>query len=435
MAASTSKIKIRENPNVSTDISQQINSSRPRWIDQFARRGVMSRFSKINCGQIRITDSSGEVIFGRADDNSGLSVDIKVLDSRFYSDLAFGGTVAAGESYMQGNWTCSDLTTLVRIMVRNRHVMDSVEGSLSRLKAPLLRVGHWLNRNTQTGSRRNIEAHYDLGNEMFELFLDPTMMYSSAYYPKPESTLEEASVAKLKRICDKLQLSSEDHVIEIGTGWGGFAIYAASHYGCKVTTTTISKEQHAMAASRVAAAGLEDKITLLMEDYRDLEGQYDKLVSIEMIEAVGHQYLDTYFGKCSSLLKPEGIMLIQAITITDQYYDQAINSVDFIQRFIFPGGFIPSVSAIADSVKQATDMRLFHLEDIGPHYATTLQHWRERFFENIEQVKALGYSEQFIRMWEFYLCYSEGGFLERTLGDAHLVFIKPENRIDWRGSF
>jgi len=419
---------------VSTDISQKITSSQPRWIDQFARRGVMARFANIRHGQIRITDSAGETIFGQSNSHAELSVDIEVIDPRFYSDLAFGGTVAAGESYMQGYWTCSDLTALVRIMVRNRHVMEAVEGSLSRLKAPLLRMGHWLNRNTQIGSRRNIEAHYDLGNEMFELFLDPTMMYSSAYYPKPESTLEEASVAKLKRICDKLQLTSDDHVIEIGTGWGGFAIYAASHYGCKVTTTTISKEQHEMAASRVAAAGLEGKITLLMEDYRDLTGQYDKLVSIEMIEAVGHQYLDTYFAKCSSLLKPEGIMLIQAITIADQHYNNAINSVDFIQRFIFPGGFIPSVSAIADSVKQATDMRLFHLEDIGPHYASTLQHWRERFFDNIEQVKALGYSEQFIRMWEFYLCYSEGGFLERVLGDAHLVFIKPENRIDWRGS-
>ena len=419
---------------MSTDISQKITSSQPRWIDQFARRGVMARFANIRHGQIRITDSAGETIFGQSNSHAELSVDIEVIDPRFYSDLAFGGTVAAGESYMQGYWTCSDLTALVRIMVRNRHVMEAVEGSLSRLKAPLLRMGHWLNRNTQIGSRRNIEAHYDLGNEMFELFLDPTMMYSSAYYPKPESTLEEASVAKLKRICDKLQLTSDDHVIEIGTGWGGFAIYAASHYGCKVTTTTISKEQHEMAASRVAAAGLEGKITLLMEDYRDLTGQYDKLVSIEMIEAVGHQYLDTYFAKCSSLLKPEGIMLIQAITIADQHYNNAINSVDFIQRFIFPGGFIPSVSAIADSVKQATDMRLFHLEDIGPHYASTLQHWRERFFDNIEQVKALGYSEQFIRMWEFYLCYSEGGFLERVLGDAHLVFIKPENRIDWRGS-
>lgn len=419
---------------MTTDISQKIASSQPRWIDQIARKAVMARFEKISRGRIRIVDSSGEMVFGNSHHQDGLAVDIQVYDQRFYSDIAFGGTVAAGEAYMQGFWSCSDLTTLVRIMVCNRPVMEAVEGSLSRFKAPLLRIGHWLNRNTQSGSRRNIEAHYDLGNEMFELFLDPTMMYSSAYYPKAESTLEEASVAKLQRICDKLQLSANDHVIEIGTGWGGFAIYAATHYGCKVTTTTISKEQYAMAEQRVAAAGLEDKITLLLEDYRNLSGQYDKLVSIEMIEAVGHQYLDTYFAKCSSLLKPEGIMLIQAITIADQHYDNAISSVDFIQRFIFPGGFIPSVSAISNSVKQSTDMRLFHLEDIGPHYATTLRHWRERFFENIDKVKALGYSDQFIRMWEFYLCYSEGGFLERVLGDAHLVFIKPENRIDWRDS-
>ena len=425
---------IREKPKVSTETTPQITLKQPRWIDQFARKGLFARFEKISNGQLRISDSHGQITFGQPDNHGDLSVDINVIDPRFYSDLAFGGSVAAGESYMQGCWTCSDLTKLIQIMVRNRHVLDAVEGSLSKVKAPLMRLGHWLNRNTQTGSRRNIEAHYDLGNAMFELFLDPTMMYSSAYYPKPESTLEEASLAKLKRICDKLQLTRDDHVIEIGTGWGGFAIYAASHYGCKVTTTTISKEQHAMAASRVAVAGLEDKITLLMEDYRDLTGQYDKLVSIEMIEAVGHQYLDTYFAKCSSLLKPQGIMLIQAITIADQYYDQAINSVDFIQKFIFPGGFIPSVSAITESVKQSTDMRLFNLEDIGPHYATTLQHWRERFFDNIDQVKQLGYSEQFIRMWEFYLCYSEGGFLERALGNAHLVFIKPENRFDWRGS-
>jgi cyclopropane-fatty-acyl-phospholipid synthase len=293
---------------------------------------------------------------------------------------------------------------------------------------------HWLNRNSQAGSRRNIEAHYDLGNEMFELFLDPTMMYSCAYYPDSKASLDQAATAKLQRICEKLQLSETDHVVEIGTGWGGFAIYAATHFGCKVTTTTISKQQYEIARQRVIAAGLEDKVTLLMEDYRDLQGAYDKLVSIEMIEAVGPQYLETYFTKCSTLLKPDGIMLIQAITIQDQFYDQAIKSVDFIQRYIFPGGFIPSVTAISNAVKNATDTRLFQMEDIGPHYATTLRDWRKNFFNNIEQIKALGYSDQFIAMWEFYLCYCEGGFLERTLGTSHLVFVKPDNRIDWRAS-
>lgn len=405
-----------------------------RWIDRLTRRLLVSRLAKITYGQICISDNFGKLVLGNQDSADDLCVQITVLDQRFYSEVAFGGSVAAGESYMQGYWTCSNLTGLVRIMVRNRSIMDQMEGGLSLFKRPLLRLAHWLNRNSQSGSRRNIEAHYDLGNEMFELFLDPSMMYSCAYYPDDQTTLDEAATLKLKRICDKLQLNSEDHVVEIGTGWGGFAIYAAKHYGCKVTTTTISKQQYEIAQQRVKQAGLEDRITLLMEDYRNLEGCYDKLVSIEMIEAVGHQYLDTYFSKCSSLLKPDGIMLIQAITIADQYYDQAIRSVDFIQRFIFPGGFIPSVNAIAKSIRRATDMRLFNHEDIGPHYATTLEHWRQRFFENIEQIKALGYSDQFVRMWEFYLCYSEGGFLESVLGDAHMVFIKPQNRIDWRFS-
>jgi cyclopropane-fatty-acyl-phospholipid synthase len=365
------------------------------------------------------------------DKNNPLTVAINVTDQRFYSDIAFGGTVAAGEAYIQGYWSCSNLTDLIRIMIGNRHILEQMEGNLSLFKNAFLRLAHWLNRNSQAGSRRNIEAHYDLGNEMFELFLDPTMMYSCAYYPDENTSLEQASLAKLQRICDKLQLNESDHVIEIGTGWGGFALYAAQNYGCKVTTTTISQQQHDWAKQRIIEAGLEDKITLLMEDYRDLQGTYDKLVSIEMIEAVGHQYLDTYFAKCSSLLKPEGIMLIQSITIADQQYDRAIKSVDFIQRFIFPGGFIPSVSAITSSVKSSTDMRLFQMEDIGPHYATTLRDWRQRFFDNIEPIKALGYSKQFTAMWDFYLCYCEAGFLERVLGNAHLVFIKPKNRIDW----
>ena len=419
---------------MNNDLSNQMPKTRVRWIDKICRPLLFSRLNKLEFGQVKIVDQWGEHCFGHSDLSGELSVQIKVEDQRFYSDIAFGGTVAAGEAYMQGYWSCDNLTGLVRIMLRNRQVMDQVEGGFSLFKAPILRFVHWLNRNSQAGSRRNIEAHYDLGNEMFELFLDPTMMYSCAYYPNSDSSLNEAATAKLQRICDKLQLSEADHVVEIGTGWGGFAIYAATHYGCKVTTTTISKQQYEVAQQRVIAAGLQDKVTLLLEDYRDLRGSYDKLVSIEMIEAVGHQYLDTYFAKCSDLLKPNGIMLIQAITIQDQFYDQAIKSVDFIQRYIFPGGFIPSVTAISNAVKRSTDVRLFQMEDIGPHYATTLRDWRKNFFNNIEQIKGLGYSEQFIAMWQFYLCYCEGGFLERTLGTSHLVFVKPENRIDWRDS-
>ena len=415
-------------------MSQQGSKKPVRWIDKMCRPLLFSRLRKIECGQVKIIDHCGEQLFGNTEESSELTVEISVKDQRFYSDIALGGTVAAGEAYMQGYWSCNNLTGLVRIMLRNRQVMDQVEGGFSLFKAPILRLMHWLNRNSQAGSRRNIEAHYDLGNEMFELFLDPTMMYSCAYYPDSEASLDQAATAKLQRICEKLQLSETDHVVEIGTGWGGFAIYAATHFGCKVTTTTISKQQYEIARQRVIAAGLEDKVTLLMEDYRDLQGAYDKLVSIEMIEAVGPQYLETYFTKCSTLLKPDGIMLIQAITIQDQFYDQAIKSVDFIQRYIFPGGFIPSVTAISNAVKNATDTRLFQMEDIGPHYATTLRDWRKNFFNNIEQIKALGYSDQFIAMWEFYLCYCEGGFLERTLGTSHLVFVKPDNRIDWRAS-
>ena len=419
---------------MNNNLSKQMPKTPVRWIDKICRPLLFSRLQKIEIGHVKIVDQLGEQLFGKAEHSGELSVEIKVEDPRFYSDIAFGGTMAAGEAYMQGYWSCNNLTGLVRIMLRNRQVMDQVEGGFSLFKAPILRFIHWLNRNSQAGSRRNIEAHYDLGNEMFELFLDPTMMYSCAYYPDSQTDLNEAATAKLQRICEKLQLSESDHVVEIGTGWGGFAIYAATHYGCKVTTTTISKQQYEIARQRVIAAGLEDKVTLLLEDYRDLRGSYDKLVSIEMIEAVGHQYLETYFAKCSALLKPDGIMLIQAITIQDQFYDQAIKSVDFIQRYIFPGGFIPSVTAISNAVKKSTDTRLFQMEDIGPHYASTLRDWRKNFFNNIEQIKGLGYSNQFIAMWEFYLCYCEGGFLERTLGTSHMVFIKPDNRIDWRDS-
>jgi cyclopropane-fatty-acyl-phospholipid synthase len=351
-----------------------------------------------------------------------------VHDPRFYGEIAFGGSIGAGEAYMLGYWTADNLTNVIRLMAVNQQVMDSLEGGYQWLTKPLLKVLHWLNSNTAEGSRKNIAAHYDLGNAMFALFLDSTMMYSSAMFNAETNTLQQASELKLKTICDKLDLQPSDHVIEIGTGWGGFAIYAAKHYGCKVTTTTISQQQYALAKERVEAANLQGQITLLLDDYRHLTGTYDKLVSIEMVEAVGHQFYDTYFAKVSSLLKPNGLALIQAITITDQRYESAIRSVDFIQRYIFPGSNIPSNTAMLQSITRKTDMRLYDLEDIGPHYATTLRMWRENFFANIALVRQLGYSEEFIKMWEFYLCYCEGGFAERALGDVHLLLAKPENR-------
>lgn len=287
---------------------------------------------------------------------------------------------------------------------------------------------HFLNKNTEKGSRRNIAAHYDLGNDMFELFLDPTMMYSSGIFPSDTATMEEASIYKLDRICQKLQLQPSDHLVEIGTGWGSMAIHAAKHYGCEVTTTTISEEQYALAEKRIAEEGLQDRIHLLKSDYRALEGKFDKLVSIEMIEAVGHQYLDTYIGTINRLLKDDGIALLQAITIDDQRYEEAKNSVDFIKRYIFPGSFIPCITAIQNSFTRSSDMKMIHMEDITPHYARTLAAWRERFLKNQDAIKALGYDDTFIRLWDFYFAYCEGGFAERVIGDVQVIFAKPMNR-------
>ena len=401
------------------------HKKRSAWLQEFARAKVFSRLQSMSHGSINIIEGNHVNRFGH---DSALSVTIHVHDARFYGEIAFGGSIGAGEAYMLGYWTTDNLTALIRLMVLNQDVMDTLEGGMAWLAKPFLKGLHWMNRNTADGSRRNIAAHYDLGNDMFQLFLDPTMMYSSAIFDTPEMTLQHASENKLERICQKLQLNEQDHVLEIGTGWGGFAIHAASRFGCKVTTTTISQAQFELANKRIKQAGLLDKVTVLLKDYRELEGQFDKLVSIEMIEAVGYQFYDAYFAKCAELLKPEGMMLLQGITIADQRYDSAKNSVDFIQRYIFPGSCIPSVTALLNSVTRASDMRLFNLEDIGPHYARTLAEWRTNFFNNIEQVRALGYSEEFIRMWEFYLCYCEGGFEERALGDVHMLLVKPGNR-------
>ncbi|MDI1300204.1 cyclopropane-fatty-acyl-phospholipid synthase family protein [Methylotenera sp.] len=401
--------------------------SRSKWVADFAKSKILKRLQQLQKGSLTLVDGAEQHTFGNPD---GLSASIYVHDSRFYGEIAFGGSIGAGEAYMLGYWTADNLTDVIRMMCLNQSVMDTLEGGYQWLTKPFLQILHWLNSNTTEGSRKNIAAHYDLGNDMFALFLDATMMYSSAIFNESTPNLQAASELKLKTICDKLDLKSTDHVVEIGTGWGGFAIYAATHYGCHVTTTTISKQQYELAKARVKAAGLDSKVTLLLEDYRHLTGTFDKLVSIEMIEAVGHQFYDTYFAKVSSLLKADGLALIQAITIADQRYENAKESVDFIQRYIFPGSCIPSNTAMLNSVTKVSDLRLFDLEDIGPHYATTLKIWRDNFFANIQEVRKLGYSEEFIKMWDFYLSYCEGGFMERALGDVHLLLAKPENRRD-----
>ena len=416
------------NPSIVPDDEDDILEQPAGLLATLGRNLLLRQLASLRDGELRIIDGTQEYRFGARTDRCQLAVTIEVLHAQFYADIAFGGSVGAGSAYIRGLWRCSDLTGLIRLMAVNHKVQSGLEGGLARVQRPFLKAFHWLHRNSRSGSARNIAAHYDLGNALYELMLDETMAYSCGIFTTPESTLAEASRAKFEAACRKLDLKPGDPLVEIGTGWGGLAMHAAERYGCHVTTTTISREQHDWARARIQERGLADRITLLLQDYRDLEGQYDTLVSIEMIEAVGAKYLDTYLAKCASLLKPSGAMLLQAITIQDQLYRPALHGVDYIQRYIFPGSFIPSVTTISDSLMRATDMKVFHLEDIGPHYARTLELWRHNFFAQLAKVRQLGYSEQFIRLWEFYLCYCEGGFAERQLGDVQMLLTKPDCR-------
>ena len=395
-------------------------------LDRLARRLVLKSLDVLQDGHLILIDCDGRREFGHP--ASGLSATIRVRHPGFYRRMALGGSLAAGETYMEGMWDCDNLTALIRIMVRNQGAQQGMESGLARLTAPLQRLLHRLNDNTRRGSRKNIAAHYDLGNDFYELFLDPTMAYSCGIFEQGDSTLEQASLAKFDRICRKLELTPGMRVLEIGTGWGGFAIYAAQHYGCHVTTTTISRQQHDLAARRIAAAGLGGQITLLQQDYRDLTGQFERLVSIEMIEAVGHRHLPTFFRICSERLKADGAALIQAITMPDHLYERYLGAPDFINRHIFPGSCCPSLHAMAAAAASSTDLRLIHLEDLSPHYARTLRAWRSAFHANLERVRRMGYDERFVRMWDYYLCYCEGGFLERFSGDLQLLFNKPGRR-------
>lgn len=413
-------------PDSATAVRSQ---SEATLVERILRKRLLETLDGLSDCRVVIEDAEGSVVLGNTVASPGtLQAHLRVNDPAFYRLAALNGSVGAGEAYMDGLWECDDLVALVRILVRNRERLDAMETGTARLGGWLMQGLHLLSRNTRTGSRRNIAAHYDLGNPLFKLFLDENLMYSSAIYHYQDESLEVAAARKLDRICTKLGLGPQHRVVEIGTGWGGFALHAAGKYGCHVTTTTISREQYELATERVAAAGLQDRITLLLQDYRDLDGTFDRVVSIEMIEAIGHQYLDTYFAKVASLLKPDGQALIQAITIEDHRYAQALDSVDFIKRHIFPGSFIPSVAAMTGAIGRASDLRLFNLEDIGPSYALTLKAWRERFHARIEQVRALGYDERFIRMWDFYLAYCEGGFRERSIGNVHLWLTRPDAR-------
>jgi len=409
-----------------------------RWLpagntlDSVCRGILMRKLAGLKHGKITVLDSLTDLGHSRVLGGSGsrpeLEARIQVRHPRFYSRALLGGSIGVGESYVDGDWDCEDLTKLIQVFVANREQLVGLDRGWGALLSPIQKFAHRMRNNSLEGSRSNIHAHYDMGNDFFNLFLDETWMYSCGIYERADSTLLEASHEKNDRICRKLGLGAADHLVEIGTGWGGFAIHAARHYGCRVTTTTISKEQYDFAVQRVRSEGLEDRITLLFEDYRNLQGKFDKLVSIEMIEAVGLDHHDTYFRKCADLLKPSGSMLIQSITIKEQYYEDARRSVDFIQRHIFPGSGIPAVSEIVRTATGKTDLQLLHFEDIGPHYARTLHDWSVRLASRREEVARLDYPPHLNRLWQFYFSYCEGGFLERSISCGHLLFVKPEAR-------
>ena len=392
------------------------------WLTRASRDRVFGFLYELKDSRIIIRETNNEFVFGHA--NEKLSASIRILNHKFYSMVAVYGTIGAAEAYMAGYWECDDLVALIRIFAANLKQVEAMDGSAINMIKWIDLIYSRFNRNSLSGSTRNISKHYDLGNKFFELFLDPKMMYSSAIYSDQATTLEQASNNKLKEIAEKLELNERDHLLEIGTGWGGLAIFMAENYGCKVTTTTISNEQYQYAIRKVKYAGFENKITVLKQDYRNLEGEFDKLVSVEMIEAVGHKYLPTYFETCNKLLKPGGKMLLQAITIPEQRYQQAIKQVDFIQKYVFPGGCLPSVEIILHNIGKQTEFQLRNFHDITLSYAQTLADWRERYRSKVSEVRAQGYDESFIRMWDFYLCYCEAGFMEKSIGTSQLVFEK-----------
>ncbi|MFG6139395.1 class I SAM-dependent methyltransferase [Halomonas sp. B23F22_10] len=394
-----------------------------RWL----KARLLPQLDRLEGGEITLIEGHQRHRLGRG---GPLSVTLVVRDSRAWRRMALGGTVGAGEAYMDGDWDADDPVALVRLFAANlERVNGEMEGGLAGAGRWLLGALYRLQRNSLSGSRRNIAAHYDIGNDLFATFLDRRhWMYSSAVFPRAGASLEEASTHKLDLMLERLDVRPHHHLLEIGTGWGGLAIHAARTRGCRVTTTTISDEQYAHTARRLAEEGLEDRVTLLKRDYRELEGRFDRLISVEMIEAVGHQYLETYLTTLDRLLTDDGMAMLQAITIRDQRYETAKREMDFIKRYIFPGGFLPSHRVILDGLTRHTSLNLVGLDEIGQHYAHTLREWRHRFEANLETVRRLGYDERFIRMWRYYLCYCEGGFLERTIGTSQLLLAKPGAR-------
>ena len=422
----------------------EISVSSQRSNRGFWRNQLLKRFRQLqdaNVQLVELLENQISISQVGADEQSNLKATVVVKDQDFFKRILLGGTIGSAESYIDGQWASDDLTTLIRIMIRNLDRFKKLEKGWAWLKNVRYLFHHRWRRNSIHGSRKNIRDHYDLGNDFYELFLDPTLNYSSGIFEPgrlaagvPErQEMEAASIRKMDLVCRKLQLGPKDHVLEIGTGWGGLAIYMAQHYGCRVTTTTISKQQHAKALERVAAAGLSDQVSILLKDYRELSGKFNKIVSIEMIEAVGHQYYDEFFSCCTKLLTDDGAMLLQAITMGEQNFEYHKKHVDFIRKYVFPGGCLPSVTALASSVARVTEMRMLHQADISPHYVKTLQHWRLQFMSNLENVRELGYEDSFVRLWHFYLCYCEAAFAERRVHNVHLLFAKSQCTLDLSG--
>ncbi len=400
-------------------------------IRNLAKKLTLASLARLEDGFLRI--HIGEELHELGDPAADLRANVHVHDERFFSRALLGGDIAFGESYMDGDWSTDDLVTVVRIAARNLSRVESSNGVVSSLSRLLDTMRHRFRANTIDGSRRNIHEHYDLSNDFFRLFLDTEMVYSAAWFESADDSLEDAQWEKLDRICRKLRLGPDDHVLEIGTGWGAFAIHAARDYGCRVTTTTISRQQYELAERRIADAGLSGRIELLFEDYRKLEGRYDKLVSIEMFEAVGFEFYDAFFRKCDELLAADGTMLLQTITMLDQKFHTYRKRTDWIQKHIFPGSELASVSEVLSSLARVTKLALFQAEDMGAHYARTLAEWRRRFLDANSSVRKLGFDDSFIRGWDYYLAYCEGGFLERHVSDFQLLLTKTHNRQDLFG--
>lgn len=401
-----------------TDPAFALESDIPRNA-RIARWLLFRLLSGIREGSLTVREGQQTLHFG--DESSALRAEVQILTPGVYWHLLTGGSLAAAESWMEGEWETHQLTPLLQILALNGKVLGRLESGFRLLGNPMERLRHWTRRNYRKQARENISAHYDLGNEFYAHFLDEDLLYSSALFTADDQGLSQAQQAKMERLCEQLALTSGDHLLEIGTGWGAMAEYAARHYGCRVTTTTLSREQYIWATERIARAGLQDKVQVLLCDYRDLTGQFDKLVSVEMIEAVGKRYLPDFFRTCQARLRPGGKMAIQAITIQDQRYRDYSKSVDFIQRYIFPGGFLPSITAMSELMTRHTDFVVRNLFDMGPDYARTLTHWRQRFLHAWQDIEKLGFDERFRRMWLYYFGYCEAGFNARTISVVQLT--------------